>query len=477
MKNSLYYTFSLVFVSFLSLTSYAETINKTFDDNVTPAYTRIVKKGAASEIKSVLQNDSLLVYTRGANGLIVVPPVEWDPFPYNVSFRDTVIYDPIFLPIVFDGKILPRSLNFISKDPQMEYPKFHLIPEDSTFVPLIRRTEDIQSRRRNFYMDMNNIGDVRYNASVLKSIPKLNEADATKRNFLHDLIATDDAIQVTPIEMEKIAPGFIYWTKSGEHSLQVSQNFISDNWNGGGNSSYVIKNYHKFLLNYKKDKVTFDNVLEWKLNLQKVFGAEKHGTNIGEDLLRMENTVGYQAFNKWSYSAKLETKTALFDSYPVNGDKRNTALFSPLIVNLGIGMNYTLEKQFKSDKNRKLKLSQSLSPFSLNYIYLNDTDILKKSGVEDGKSSKVEFGSLINTDIAFSFNRYMSITTRFKYFTNYERAEVELENKFIMQLSRFLSTNIQMYWRFDDRSGIAKDSDLGYFQLNEMVSFGLNYKW
>ncbi len=301
MRNSLYSILSSVLLVLLSLPSYAETVNSVSDENSIPAYIKTDRKVLFEEIKPVFQNDSVLVYTRGANGLIIVPPVEWAPFPYNVSFRDTVIYDPLFLPVVFDGKILPAHLNFIPKNSELERPKFHLIPEDSTFAPLIKRTEEIQARRKSFYMDMNNISDVQYNASVLKNIPKLNEEDATKRSFLHNLIATDDAIQVSPIEMTKIDPGFIYWTKSGEHSLQVSQNFISDNWNGGGNSSYVIKNYHKFFLSYKKDKITFDNVLEWKLNLQKVFGAEKHGTNIGEDLLRIENTFGYKAFNKWSY--------------------------------------------------------------------------------------------------------------------------------------------------------------------------------
>lgn len=478
MKKTLLNILLLAIVSFFSLASYADTIHSASKDNDIPSYTKMYNSRLVDN-KFTYQHDSTFVYTRGANGLIVVPPVDWDPLPYNVSFRDTIIYDPLFLPVVFDGKILPPRLDFRSKDTKYESPQYHLIPQDSTFAPLIKRTELIQERRKSFYMEMNNIGDVKYNTFVLNSLPKLNEEDVTKRNFLNDLITTDDAVQIAPIEIEKFTPDFIYWTKHGEHSLEASQNYISSNWHSGGNNSYVIKNYHKFLVNYKKDKIAFDNVLEWKLNLQQVAKAEKHGTNISEDLLRLENTLGYKAFNKWSYSAKLETKTGLFNSYPVNGDKKNTAFLSPLIVNLGIGMNYTLEKKFESDKTKKLKISQSLSPLSINYIYLNDTDVIKTSGVEvgEGKSSKIEFGSLINTDLTFSFNRYMSWTSRFKYFTNYERVEAEFENRFVMRLSRFLSTTIQVYARFDDRDNAEKAKDLGYFQLNEMVSFGFNYKW
>ncbi len=424
--------------------------------------------------------DSVIYYTRGANGLIVMPPDDWDPFPYNVRFRDTVIYNPAYLPVVFDGKVLPSDLDFISGEKKSSDREFRLIPREETLAPLIDKVNNAQKLRRSFYMNMNNIQNVRYDVATLKTIPKLNEKDVTKRNFWNDLIATEDPIKVVPVELPKIDLEYIYWTRGGEHSLQASQNFISDNWRQGGTSNYILRSYQKFFLNYKKDKITFDNTLEWKLSFQKVFRAEKNGMNISEDLFRMENKFGLKAYNKWSYSALLETKTQLFKSKKLNSDAVQSAFLSPLNVNLGLGMSYLLEKKYKSDKARKLKFSQSISPLSLNYIYLNYIIVENKQGVEvgEGKRSKTEIGSLINTDLEFKFNRYMTWTSRLKYFTNYERAEFEFENRFVMELTRFLSTNINVYWKFDDGDGaIYDDKTFGYFQLNEMISFGLNYKW
>lgn len=476
MKNSLYCVLSLVFMSFFSLTSHAETINSAFNNNVASTYARFEKNGLVGETTPGFQNDSVLVYTRGANGLIVLPPVEWDPFPYNVSFRDTVIYDPLFLPIVFDGKILPSRLNFIPKDANYERPKFHLIPEDSTFAPQIKRAEVIQARRKDFYMNMSNIGDVRYNASVLKSIPKLNEEDATKRNFLHDLIATDDAIQITPVEMEKINPGYIYWVKNGEHAVQIAQNYISDNWNTGGNSSFFIRNAHKFTLNYAKDKVTFDNTVEWRLNLQSTPSDKEHDINISEDLFRLENKLGFKAFNNWSYSTRLETRTQFFNTYPLNSRDKYTSFLSPLIMNAAIGMSYKLEKKYKSDKAKKLDLVLGLSPLSVNYTYVRDENVDEtRFGLEKGERSLTEIGSLVSTNLTFKFSRYMSWTSRFRYFTNYERVEVDFENKFDMSFSRFLSTTVVLNTRFDDN--VPRDEKLGFLQINQLISFGLNYKW
>lgn len=425
----------------------------------------------------VSSSDSLVYYTRGANGLIIMPASDWDPFPYNVSFRDTVIYNPAYLPVVFDGKILPSDMNFITKDTINQGTKFRLIPKDQTLAPEIDKTQKVQSLRRDYYLDINNMSNVKYSSGILRTIPKLDEEDATKRNILHDLITAESPIKIAPIELPKSDVTYLYWTKKGEHSLQVAQNFISENWYAGGSSNFMLKNYHKLQLNYKKNKITFDNVLEWKLSLQKVNGAEKHSMNISEDLLRLENTFGLKAFNKWSYSTKLETKTQIFNSYPVNGDDLNTAFLSPLVLNLGIGMNYTLDKSFKSDKAKKLKFSQSISPLSLNFVYLSNTDVTKKQGVEEGKHTLFEVGSSLNSDLTFSFNRYMTWTSRVRYFTNYERSEIEFENRFVMKLNRFLSTTMYMYWRFDDNDSAMREKNLGYFQLNEMLSFGLNYTW
>lgn len=476
LKNVLFCFFISLFVIYPAIATANIRPSKTVQllkDSITGLYARTIRNDSLVTEKK----DTVVYYTRNANGLIVLPVTDWEPFPYNISFRDTVIYNPAYLPVVFDGKILPPNLNFLQKDSINSKASFHLLPEEETLAPEIAHMNKVHELRRNYYMDINNIQNIRYTSNILKTVPRIDEEDVTKRNVLHDLITVENPIKVQPIELPKTDINYIYWTKSGEHSLQIAQNYISDNWYKGGNSSFMLKNYHKFQLNYKKDKITFDNMLEWKLSLQKVNGAEKHGTNISEDLLRLENTLGLKAFNKWSYSTKLDTKTQIFKSYPVNTDELNTAFLSPLVVNLGIGMNYTLDKKFKSDKAKKLKFSQSISPLSLNFVYLADTLVTKRQGVDYGDRTLFEVGSSLNSDLTFNINRYMTWNSRFRYFTNYERVECEFENRFIMKLNRFLSTTMYMYWRFDDSSTAVKEKALGYFQLNEMVSFGINYTW
>lgn len=413
---------------------------------------------------------------RKKNGLIAIPPLEWDTFPSTITFRDTVIYNPAYLPVVFDGKILPENLDFLPKDTITQGFQLHLVPRDSTFAPLIDQLDHVQTQRRDFYMNMSNVKNVRYSLAQLKAIPKIDERKVIKHNLLQQIVVPEGPPEISPLEIEQIQPAFKYWFKSGEHLLQVAQNYISDNWYNGGNSSFFVRNYHKILLNYKKNKLTFNNTFEWKLSLQQTPADTLHKINFSEDLVRLENTFGYEAFKHWSYSAKLESKTPLFNSYPVNSAEKNTGLFAPLTINLGLGMSYTLDKSYENNITKKLKLTQNIAPFSINYVYVANTGVdVTRFGVEAGKRSKLEIGSLINTDLSYTFNKFTSWTSRFKYFTNYQRAEIEFENKFNMSLNRYLSTNVSFYLRYDDN--IPKGDQLGYFQINEIVSFGLSYKW
>lgn len=267
--------------------------------------------------------------------------------------------------------------------------------------------------------------------------------------------------------------------KSGEHSLQINQNQYSDNWYAGGNNNYSVINYHKILLNYKKDKVSWNNTIEWKLNFQKTPADTLHNLSISEDYLRAYSVVGLSLNSKWSYTLTNEIKTPLFRSYKINSSNPKSALFSPLVVNTGIGMTYSLSRNSKVDKYRKLALSFDLSPLSINYTFVGDDAVDETNfGVTKGKKAKLDIGSTYNANLTYNYNRNATLSSRLKYFTSYSKVIVESENKFNFAFTRLLSSTIYLYLRYDDGVASSKrDASLGYFQYNELIGFGLNYNW
>ena len=80
-------------------------------------------------------------------------------------------------------------------------------------------------------------------------------------------------------------------------------------------------------------------------------------------------------------------------------------------------------------------------------------------------------------DLAFDFNRNVSWQSRLYFFTTYGDHTIgEFENTLVLAISRFFSTRIYFHLRYDD--GVEKTEDnKSYFQLNELLSFGFNYKW
>lgn len=469
----------LIICTFIILTDSIQ--SQTMHSSTTLSTDSLLKNTAVSQrlnrrIPRVLRNYILSGPARNPNGTII-PDTTWIPLDESITFQDTMFYDPSFLPIVFDGKILPADLDFRQKDTINTEPNFHLISPDSTFVPYLTRNKQINQIRKNFYLNPEHFEKIRYSKREFSQItPIFKEPIAPKKKLFEELITAENPVQVTSPTIEKYEPKRLNWVVKGEHSLQIAQNHISDNWYKGGNSSFYVKSYQKFTFNYKKDKVTFNNMLEWKLGLQNSSGDTLRDVSINDDLIRTYSVFGYKAFNKWSYSTTLEIKTQIFNTYPENKTTLNAAFLAPLDINAGIGMTYTLDKKFENHITKRVKLALNLSPISVNFRYIgNDKVDETKFKLEKGKKTKTDLGSLVNADLTFNFNSFVTWTSRFKYFTDYESVVSELENKVDFSLNRYFSTSLYLYLRYDETS--KKDDKLKYFQYNELLSFGLNYKW
>jgi hypothetical protein len=205
---------------------------------------------------------------------------------------------------------------------------------------------------------------------------------------------------------------------------------------------------------------------------------------VGDDVFRLHSNIGYQAFNKkWYYTYDITFQTQLFTNYQENTNVKLASLLSPFSVNMGVGMKYELNKSFSKVRNRKVALSVNLAPLSYTFMYALDKDIqLSRHGFErdpetgEYKRSLNQVGSTVNSTLNFQINKNVSWYSRLYYFTNYERILGEFENRFNFTLSRFFSTTITLNLRYDDAVTKREDYD-SYLQINELFSFGFNYKW
>jgi len=397
------------------------------------------------------------------------------------SVREPWVVDPIFMPVIFTGKLLPEGYltdtlnisptfsdigNIIPNNMVLNVPSYDMFEE--------KKRERELNRKAYLYL-------ITIDPFIVKHIlPDLPKADKVKR------LEVNTSRNLFKIEHTDLSPSYDltkiifrqYWFVDGNHLLQFSQNYISANWvNGGvGNLNFLSK--QSLRVRYEKSKVQFNSLLEWNTSFFTSPNDSLRKTRIGTDLLRSYSNFGFKACNRWYYSTNLELRTQMFNNYEENSRTKISSFISPFSLNMGLGMRYELEKKFKSDKYKLLKLTADLSPISVKHTFVNNPKVdPTRYGIPEGKNCQTFYGSTVNATVLYNVNSYTSLKTRLKYFTSYDKVEIESENELNFSINRYFSTRIYLYVRFDDSENIPQDPKLGYFQLNELLSFGFNYRW
>jgi hypothetical protein len=400
-------------------------------------------------------------------------------FPVFLFAQEHYPFNPYFLPVVFDGKFSDSLSVSLPEDPfKKETILFPVLRSEKTAFD---SSKEINRLRRMAYRSFlkNNMLSVKYSLSDFPN--EIEKVERLKPNIFQSLFAIEIETEKSNIDRSaRFIPKRQYWTNSGNTLLQFSQNYISKNWYNGGTGYLNLLSVQNYTFNYKKDKIQFNNFVEWKLSFYTNPNDTIRHFRLGEDLIRTYSDFGLKAFNdKWSYSSNLEIKTKLLRNYKENSDEYISSMFSPLQISMGIlGMKYQIQNTSPKNKYKKYNLSVDLSLLSLQYTWLADKKIdPARYGIEEGENFLLDLGSTLNAKIIINFNRQVTFTSRLKYFTNYKKVILETENELNLPINRYFSTRLYLYGRFDDSKGIKKDPDLNYIQLNELLSFGFNYKF
>ena len=273
------------------------------------------------------------------------------------------------------------------------------------------------------------------------------------------------------VAMEVLITKPNFWTFKGDYYLQFLQNYFTGNWHKGGESNYSMLGSITLEANYNnKQKVKWDNKLEMKLGFQTSKSDTVHKFKANNDLLRLTSKLGLQAHKRWYYTLQLLAYTQFTKGLKSNDRFVYSDFFSPFDLNLGLGMDYTVES-----KDKKLTGNINISPLSYNFRYVGRLALSTRYGLEEGKHAMHDIGSQLTVDLTWKLAEQITWKTRLYGYTSYKRALVEWENTLELKVSKFITTNIYVYPRFDD-SG-ARDDDLGYWQFMEFCSLGFSYSF
>ncbi len=371
------------------------------------------------------------------------------------QLKNTGLYYRLFAPLTFYHNVASNQFSISSNDSDkvgqaINQALMHIYlkrPE------LVRVTESEQEKAGSLRQDI-------IETPVMQEVEMVEQA-----------APMPETPEAAPVEVVIEKPNF--WKYKGDASLQVMQNFVSDNWYKGGESNQAAVGTVTLEANYdNKSKWKWENKLEMKLGFQTSPSDTVHKFKTNEDLIRYTGKVGLQAANRWYYTLQMLAYTQFYHGLKSNNTKVFSDFMSPFNLSVGLGMDYKVQALAN-----KLTGTINMSPLAVNYRYVDRADLAKSFGVKTPKHthSLTDFGSQITASITWKVNDVLSWKTRIYGFTSYERSEVEWENTFTLRVSKYISANLFLFPRFDDANN--RDEELGYWQFKEYSSLGFSYNF
>ena len=266
------------------------------------------------------------------------------------------------------------------------------------------------------------------------------------------------------------------WQYKANALAQFSESLVSANWYQGGNSNLAVLGILSAQLTYDdKKNIQWDNNTEWRLGFNSIAGDTIHWLSTNDDVLKISSKLGIKASGNFFYSGSVDFSTQFFNSYKgINSYVLKASFLAPVRLNIGLGLDYKYKKIF----------SLMVSPFSYKYIFVNpvlepftkipiDQNLF---GVKTGQNVLSEIGSLVKITYSDQITKEIQLDSKFSFYTNYQKVEIDWEIVANMSINRFLSTRISLNPRYDN-TVIEKDGLHAYPQFKQFLSVGFSHKF
>ena len=250
------------------------------------------------------------------------------------------------------------------------------------------------------------------------------------------------------------------WVKKGTFTFLANQASFN-NWLAGGQSNISGNIGLNYDFNYKKDTWNWDNKVIAGYGVTKIKGQEMQKS---DDRFQYNSLLGKRASatGNWYYSAFFNFKTQ-FDSGFESGFK-TSHFFSPAYFQFGPGMLW------KKSDNLKVNFAPATS--KLIVVHPHFTDFGSSFGVEQGKSTRYEFGAAINGYYKFNVMENVSVENILNLYSNYldnpQNIDVDYTLNIAMKINKYMSTNFAFQAIYDDNAFQG-------FQTRQVIGVGVNF--
>ena len=272
-------------------------------------------------------------------------------------------------------------------------------------------------------------------------------------------IACAFLMSISIFAQEKKADSTANWTKKGVVSLLFNQASFS-NWISGGEnaiSGTVSINYD---FNYKKGNWAWDNKIITKYGISNISGT---GARKTDDQFEINSLISKKTSTNWSYSFFANIRTQFTTGYDYSTPEKTSTsdFFAPGYVTLGPGLIYK-----KSDN-----FNINLAPSTAKATFVS-TDFSGQYGTKAGETSLYQVGFYASVYYKASLMENITIEHIFNTYANYleepQNIDINYQVNIIMQINKYLSTNLNLHMIIDDNASTA-------VQFKQLFGLGVNY--
>lgn len=370
-----------------------------------------------------LHRDTLVMH----DSVVVVCDTMWKRYPH-----------PLCLPLMYVPELLPSLSDTTPKNPYS--------------IAAIRRN----ARR---YITM-------YHADLYTAVSDPNRLKGVEighgkvqRAIVRDI--QEDALDAARALRDMNSP----WRRQANLSLQLTQNYATENWHQGAANAFAMLWAAKAFANYNKGNLSWENNAEWRVGVSTVSGDTLRKMNTTDDIFQIYSKFGYQVHKYWYVSMFADFRTNFFPNFQKNSNHLNTTFLTPIRYNMGLGIDY---KPLKG-------LSVNISPVTYKLIYALNTDVeridVNELGIETGNNMLNEVGSSVRVEWKWRPLREIELETKFYFFTNYKKVETELEIDVDFYINKYMSAKILLHPRYDGTVESTTD-DKSRLQFKELISVG-----
>jgi len=250
------------------------------------------------------------------------------------------------------------------------------------------------------------------------------------------------------------------WKKTGTFTFLANQASF-DNWLAGGQSSISGNIGLNYDFNYKNNDWNWDNKLIAGYGLTKLKGQDVQKS---DDRFQFNSLIGKKAFGEWYYSAFFNFKTQFDSGFDLASGIKTSHFFSPAYFQFGPGLLW------KKSDNLKVNFAPSTSKVIL--VHSHFTEFGPSFGVEQGDTTRFEFGAAISGYYKFNAMENVSVENILNLYSNYledaKNVDLDYTLNIVMKVNKFLSANMSFQTIYDDNAFQG-------FQTREVIGIGVNY--